>query len=52
MEDDSGEMNVELETTNVAAHFLLRDQLFGFSASSGPDQVTYTIARLVSVQFS
>lgn len=43
IDDDTGDIKVKQDTTNVAAHFFLIDQFLGFSGSSGPDQVTYTV---------
>ena len=40
IEEDTGDMKVKEDTTKVAAHFLPIDHFFGFSGSSGPDQVT------------
>ena len=40
MDDDTGEMKVNEETTTVAAHLRLVDQFFGFCLSSGPSHVT------------
>ncbi|RAQ36291.1 hypothetical protein DPQ28_11830, partial [Pasteurella multocida] len=40
IEDETGEMKVNEETTRVAAHFLPLPQFLGFSGSSGPSQVT------------
>ena len=39
IEDETGEMNVNEETTKVAAHFRPNDQFLGFSGSSGPFHV-------------
>lgn len=40
IDDDTGEMKVKDETTNVAAHLCPFVQFLGFSGSSGPFQVT------------
>jgi len=38
IEEETGDINVKKDTTNVAAHFFLIDQFLEFSRSSGPDQ--------------
>lgn len=43
IDEETGEMNVNSDTVMVAAHFFLLLQFFGFSGSSGPSHVTYTI---------
>ena len=45
IDDETGEMNVNIDTTNVAAHFLFLLQFLGFSGSSGPSHVTYFVVR-------
>jgi hypothetical protein len=40
MEDERGEMRVNVETTNTVSHFRPKAQFLGFSGSSGPVQVT------------
>src|SRR4051812_40302389 len=40
MEEETGDMNVKDETTNVAAHFRFMLQFFGFRGSCGPSHVT------------
>ena len=51
IEEDTGDMKVKEDTTTVAAHFLLIDQFFGFSGSSGPDHVTYVVFQSVGVVY-
>ena len=41
IEEDTGEMKVNEDTTKVASHFRFRVQFLGFSGSSGPSQVTW-----------